>query len=340
MEVYSATYTLTPLRGLNSRVASEGRPGALLMVVDDDGAVGFSDLHPWTELGDVGLDEQLRLLSQGQITPLSARSLRLAALDREARRNKTSAFAGLEIPKSHYLVTDLRSASEDGLRAAMMSGFEAIKVKTGRDVAAEIEILKKWSGLFAQGLKLRLDFNGVMTESGFMAFMKALPTDVARAIEFVEDPVPWGREAWSKLARVASLAIDRASDLELSDIANGNALPFEWLIIKPAIQDPERIARIARASRKKIAVTSYMDHPIGQVGAALEAARLVSIGVSGSGSGTSLSMGHGGFSSHLAFEKNVFSERLVLKEARLVVPFGTGIGFDDLLSAQAWKRVL
>jgi O-succinylbenzoate synthase len=82
---------------MRSGVAREGAPcireGALLR--NDD---GFADVHPWPELGDAPLDEQLALLADGQITPLTRASLQCAALDRNARRRGVSLFEGLTIP--------------------------------------------------------------------------------------------------------------------------------------------------------------------------------------------------------------------------------------------------
>src|SRR5687768_6861088 len=73
------------------------REGALLRVDD-----GFADVHPWPELGDLPLDSQLALLVRGEITPLTAASVRLARLDGDARRRGISLFEGLTIPLSHW----------------------------------------------------------------------------------------------------------------------------------------------------------------------------------------------------------------------------------------------
>jgi len=63
-------YTLKPRRPLSALAGARPREGALLRVGE-----GFADVHPWPELGDAPLDEQLALLSHGQTTPLTRRSL-------------------------------------------------------------------------------------------------------------------------------------------------------------------------------------------------------------------------------------------------------------------------
>src|SRR5947207_12510223 len=88
-------YELVPKRRL-SAIAGR-RVGALIRISD-----GFADVHPWPELGDLPLDEQLSLLARGVTTPLTARSLCFAALDAEARAASRNLFEGLTIPPSHW----------------------------------------------------------------------------------------------------------------------------------------------------------------------------------------------------------------------------------------------
>ena len=90
-------YELKPKRRL-SAVAAEGpRHGALIRVDD-----GFADIHPWPELGDAPLDEQLAMLARGETTPLTRASLKFAAIDAAARRDGRGLFEGLTIPPSHW----------------------------------------------------------------------------------------------------------------------------------------------------------------------------------------------------------------------------------------------
>lgn len=338
MHVFVAPYELKPRHSLNSRVVAQARRGALLRVVDEAGGSGFADLHPWPELGDLSLEDEIQRLSEGRSTRLSARSLQLAALDREARAHGVSAFEGLSLPRNHALVTDLSSLTENEIRSLRAQGFTELKVKVGRDPVAEAESLSKLSPYFFESLKLRLDFNGVMDEAGFAKFVALLSDDVKRAVEFVEDPIPWAGSSWRRLSSLGlPLALDRVAENEWAEIeaesdAPRSSLPFLWMIIKPAVQVPEQVAHVARVAQKKIAVTSYMDHPVGQVGALLEAARLAS------GSFADR-LGSCGLASHFAFDTNEFSELLQVRDARLLPPDGVGIGFDEPLERQAWRRL-
>ena len=81
---------------------------------------GYGCVHPWPEFGDAPVEEQLRLLSEGVTTPVTAMALRCAEIDGEARRAGVSLFEGLEIPRSHYswsFATDTEAQMERVLAA-------------------------------------------------------------------------------------------------------------------------------------------------------------------------------------------------------------------------------
>src|SRR6476659_4640671 len=69
-------YELTPKRRLSAVADAGPRRGALIRV---DG--GYADIHPWPELGDLPLDEQLALLARGETPSLTASSLEVASID-------------------------------------------------------------------------------------------------------------------------------------------------------------------------------------------------------------------------------------------------------------------
>ena len=88
---------------------------------------------------------------------------------------------------------------------------------------------------------------------------------------------------------------------------------------------PARDERFPVTSRE-IVVTTAMDHPIGQFGAAYVAAtREVSPRC--------------GLMTHVLYQRNDFIDRIRVKGARLLPPEGTGIGFDDLLERLPWKKL-
>jgi len=132
-------------------------------------------------------------------------------------------------------------------------------------------------------------------------------------VDFVEDPCPYDGATWAALHEQTGLrlALDRFAAEEGVDV----------LVVKPAIEEmPE--------TSKEIVITSYMDHPVGQFGAAYIAA-----------ANANRVSARCGLFTHVLFEKNAFIERIRTDGARLLPPDGTGIGFDDLLERLPWKKL-
>lgn len=171
------------------------RQGALLRAGD-----GFADVHPWPELGDAPLDEQLALLQRGETTPLTRASLHLAAIDADARRRGVSLFEGLTIPLSHWPGADPPPE------------FDTVKLKRVMDVPAHVRI--------------RIDFNARLTPEEFLRVAETLPRE---RIDFIEDPCPYDVEVWRDLrARTGlRLALDRfPGDADV--LVHKPALQTEW----------------------------------------------------------------------------------------------------------------
>ncbi|HEX7829975.1 MAG TPA: enolase C-terminal domain-like protein [Thermoanaerobaculia bacterium] len=282
MRLWVHRYTLTPRKRL-SRIARDGaREGALLRVDD-----GFADVHPWPELGDAPLDEQLALLGRGETTPLTEASLRLARIDGEARSRGVSLFDGLTIPESHWPGNDPPPA------------FDTIKIKGVLDVPDQVRI--------------RIDFNATLTPAEFVQIAERLPKE---RIDFIEDPCPYDEETWRALREQTNLK------LAYDQPPTANRQPptqFDVLVHKPAVHSEW-------PNHNNIVVTSYMDHPIGQFGAAYVAA-------------THRTNARCGLFTHVLYEPDAFIERIASDGARLLAPRGTGIGFDDLLENLAWTSI-
>ena len=290
-------YTLVPRRTLSALAGARPRSGALIRVDD-----GVADVHPWPELGDAPLDEQLALLARGRTTPLTARSLAFASLDARARVAGRSLFEGLSIPRSHWPGEDPPPE------------FDTVKLKSIDRVPPNV-----W---------LRIDFNAQLTPEQFIYMAEALPRD---RVDFVEDPCPYDGATWTALRETTGLrlALDRGVADEGVDV----------LVVKPAVQNPGGIlgrvdggvipSRVdgegSGGHKPEVVITSYMDHPIGQFFAAYVAAL--------HGRGT-----HGLFT-HVLYEPNAFIEAIRADGARLLPPEGTGIGFDDLLEDLPWTRL-
>lgn len=326
MEIRFAPYVLRSRGSLNAKVSGCERAGALLRVETHEG-VGYADLHPWPELGDSPLEKQLEALASGQLTQLTRRSLYMAELDRHARCLGKSAFSELQVPPSHLLINDLSSVEERTFEEAKSSGFHALKIKLGRNLEAETNELERVAEQLSR-FRLRFDFNGTLHLKTCLDWLSSLPRNLSAAIEFLEDPLPWDREQWRELrakGRVA-LALDRIEEGAL--FSEGEEETFDFLVLKPAVQDAEVLAREVK---RPLVVTSYMDHPVGQVGAALMAARIyVSEGER---------LSDCGLLTHTCYEPNKYSEALSVADAKLIPPPGAGIGFDELLEREDWKKL-
>jgi o-succinylbenzoate synthase len=287
MNVWYWLYELVPRRRLSAIASDAPRQGALIRVED-----GFADVHPWPELGDAPIGAQLDHLRRDELTPLTRRSMAMAWLDGEARRLGRSLFEDLTIPPSHW-----------PLAAGEVPGaFDTVKVKMSPGSALDPALAR---------YRLRLDFNGTLEVDAFASFVSALPAALRQAIDFVEDPCPYDAPTWRNLRTHCSvrLALDRG------DAADG----VDVLVVKPAVQELPR-------TKKDIVITSYMDHPVGQLGAAYIAAVSAPTSVCG-------------LITHVLYESDPFIERMQIEGTRIVPPAGTGIGFDDLLEALPWRKL-
>lgn len=289
MRLWVHRYQLVPRRRLSDLAGDRARQGALLRIRTDSGAEGFADLHPWPELGDPSIETQLSMLSRGETTLQSRASLRLANIDADARSRGVSLFEGLTIPESHWPGND------------PPDGFDTVKVKGVMPVPEHVRI--------------RIDFNATRTPTEFLAIAETLPKE---RIDFVEDPCPYDAQTWTRLREETGLRL--ALDLAACDRASEQG-SYDVLIHKPAISPewPDAVGEIV--------VTSYMDHPIGQFGAAYVAA-------------SHPSGARCGLMTHVLYEPDLFIERIERKGARLIPPKGTGLGFDDLLENLPWKTLI
>ncbi len=332
MKIWTSPYALQP-----RRPASEGgrdaRRGALLRVETAAG-VGHADLHPWPELGDEPLDAQLESLRAGRPLRLAARALAWSEVDAAARSLGKSAFEGLRIPPSHFLAVDMGFVGREMIGALEGDGYRAVKLKVGRDPAREIEALSRLGEEPESAVRLRLDFNARLDAEGARAFIASLPRSVRERVEFIEDPCAFAPAAWKALsASTAPVALDRAAGAAVAfgAITSG---AVDVLVVKPAIDDAHDAVSTfvtAVSGPNYAVVTSYLDHPFGQMTAAFSAATLAGelpgrIGVCG-------------LLSHSAYEPSGFSEALRQRGPNLMPAEGTGFGFDGLLEPLEWREL-
>lgn len=317
MRVWASRYELIPRAPLNARSGASPRSGALIRIGD-----GFADLHPWPELGDAPLDEQLRLLADGTPTELAKRAVLCTTIDGEARATGYSLFDDAKIPRSHYSA----GGSADSIDFELLAdaGFDRVKIKAGRDASEEVESLARATkSILVSRIRLRIDFNAGFGVADVHQFLDSLPSELLPLIEFLEDPTPADAKVWTEIRLRWGIPI--AADREKPH-------PSAWdvAVFKPAWEDDAVVERAIEDART-VVVTSAMDHPLGQVWAASRAADLSSHHPG--------RIGACGLLTHHLYEKNAFSERLATVDGVLVPPGGNGLGFDDLLESLSWKKL-
>lgn len=303
MKLAYAPYELKPKFSFGPKTGKTARRGALLRIEFPSIGAGFADCHPWETLGDMSLEQQLVLLKNGGTTPLTKRSLYFAKLDAIARAEKKWLFENTTVPKSHFLITDY-------LNTPLPSDWDTVKIKLRDNLPEVAEKLnrevQKWQG------KIRFDGNNLFTQNEVSDFLEKLSSKVRAAFDFFEDPFPFHSESWQILQK--QFKVPFAKDHQ----ALPDEIGYETVILKPDIQD---LKPFQNSAKRKI-VTSYLGHPFGQLCAAYEAA-LCTTEVCG-------------LLSHLAFEPNPYSEKLLIREAKLIPPPGIGFGFDPLLKKESW----
>jgi O-succinylbenzoate synthase len=298
---------------MNARTARRDFEGALIRV---DG--GYGCIHPWPELGDPPLEKCLADLAGARRWPIVRRALRCAEFDRVARQFGHSLFEDMEVPASHATLV-AHDAAE--LARAVEAGFDLVKLKCGREPAAEARWLNEMTAEFPK-LRWRLDFNEALTPDESLHFVGLLDDVTRAAIDFLEDPCPYADGAWTNLRRQTRLRL--AVDREAAPLSSA----AQVMVIKPAIDEPWLLAEAALRNQQQVVVTSTMDHPLGQAFAAWEAARL---GLQFPGITLTC-----GLQTHHLFEPDAFTEMLGPWSPVFQPPAGNGLGFDDLLDALPW----
>jgi O-succinylbenzoate synthase len=312
--IYLWRYVLKSREKLNAVSGRSEFSGALIRMGD-----GFGCLHPWPELGDPGLEDLLEELRSGEVSSGMARSaVQMASDDGYWRGRKQSMIDKVEqdIPESHATLPGCTAAV---LEEAVGRGFSTVKLKSGHGFEEQLERIHGFAHRWP-GLTWRFDFNEVLNKDEVLGFCRSVADYLKNRIDFLEDPCPWGEGDWAEISQVSGLelALDREVDL--------HAPGHHVLVLKP-VRDA---IRMDFPEKRKLVITSNMDHPLGQCYAAWWAGRLASHG---------LRLGICGLQTHELFETNEFSERLGPAGPRFVSPGGTGLGFDDLLEKLPWKRL-
>lgn len=295
-----APYTLQPLK---ASAILNNRQGTLLQIDFADGLRGYADCHPWVTCGDQPLQQQLESLANGTLTALLHRSLHFARLDAEARADGSNILQRAAMPRSHWLSLDPSDCS-----TPVWEGISYIKIKGQESLLPLIKSLP-------EHFLLRPDFNSTFSREQFEHYLEQHKEQLHR-FDYFEDPFPFDEKTWQEVQGCwnISLACDRKS----SD-AFGKPACAKVIIYKPAVQYFD-----SHPSDQRLVVTSYLDHPLGQVAAAFEASRLCWHEVSG-------------LNSHRVYEPTAFSQQLSQHGSAFNAPKGVGFGFDELLTNMEWQ---
>ncbi len=290
----------------------KSREGALLKVHFDDGLIGYADCHPWDEFFDEPLKIQLANLKVNKTTKLTKRSLFFAEMDAKARFSKINLLSALNIPKSNFLITDLKTTQiKENINKALTEGFTTFKVKLGNDLN-DLLFLKEQ---IPKSISLRLDFNSKLDLKAFKEVINKIK-DIKLELEYIEDPFPYNENSWASIQNDPSMTL--ACDLMCEKAINKHHAA-KVIVIKPAIQDDNKTIH------QKTIVTSYLDHPFGQCTAALIAAKYPENVC--------------GLLTHHIYTKDAFSEQLTIYGPEFKIPEGFGFGFDDALKHLIWREI-
>lgn len=318
--IYVHDYLLRSGVALNSASHRRTFPGALIRV-----GSGYGCVHPWPEFGDVPVEEQLRLLTEGVTTPVTAMALRCAELDGAAREAGVSLFEGLEIPPSHYSWS-FAQATEPQIQRVIHEGWPALKAKGYANYGETRRFLELCARAGEKsGLKLRVDFNGCLDARGFSQFIEFMPLRTYKQLDLIEDPFPYDAALWQQAQQRwdVKLALDKG----WRDGTEG----FSSVVVKPARRDWRVVAE--RHPQHSLMLTSAMDHALGQMFAAYEAAvAQQEIGER---------VGLCGLCTHHLFESDGFLERVQSPGGRLQPDLeGGGLGFGEVLERLPWRRLV
>lgn len=296
------------------------RKGALLKVEFQDDLIGYADCHPWPELGDEPIEEEIKRLNERRLTNLMRCSLQFARLDAEARKDQKPLLNEAEVPTSHYLISHLLHYSAEEIEDIIQQGYSHVKIKVGSHPSQEIIYLIE---LFASApLKLRLDFNEKLSADVFESFWQAIES-LHEKIDFVEDPFPFEPNEWKRMQ--ATYSVRFACDRKAT-IAKYSPDAASFLVVKPAITLLDIFSQVPK---NKLIITSYLGHPLGQLGAAYAASRIDPKGCSVHG-----------LLAHHTYHPNSFSLQLSQGGPRFKAPLGWGFGYEELLNQVNWKSLV
>lgn len=326
MNLFVAPYSLRAQGTLN-RYSVAHREGALLMWEQEGHPPAFADFCPLQEMGEATWREQLAQVLKDQPSERWRRSFDLAQWENDARKKGECLLENIHQIRNHFLITGTENITPEFFVSLLERGFRRVKVKIGRDPEQELKALEQWTSQTPSELLWRLDANLALSEESFSQWWNKASNSLRARIEFVEDPCVYSPESWSRLRKLEGLrlALDFAASPLKADINI-----FDVVVIKPALQSSEAIWTKLKNSAVEFVVTHSMDHPLGQLFARAEAAklkaeagkRLIDCGLLGAD----------------LFEPTVLSDRVQSKLAFAPRHPAFGLGVAEDLMDLKWER--
>ncbi len=237
-QIKYSQYILSKKSKLNSVDTSPFREGALIKVTDGDNW-GVADLCPWPTLGDLTWRDEIK--EEGV---LFQRAVSLAKDDLKARKELRSLLQD-KFVINNYVVTDYKNFNFTNPKYL----GKTLKIKGDKNVEALVGILKQ----IPEGIKIRLDFNNILTAEQFDQFL-VIAANVLDKIEYIEDPIPYDFDLWFPWNQSVPLA----SDFQVK--ADKSA--YDYQIMKPTRQRFFKLFGIF-SRNQKMTITSAIEHPVG-----------------------------------------------------------------------------
>lgn len=312
MNLYISPYQLHPtnLKGV-------------LIRCDWGNQVGYADLFAWEKWGDLPVEVQINNLKKNNISLQLHQSIAMAAKDAQARNEKRNLLESCEKIKNNYLIANATEFDVDDLKKIKLDGFKTVKIKVGLNADKEIHLIEKASLL---NFKIRLDFIAETSYEEFENFISHIPKKILEFIEYFEDPCTFNANDWRKAQRFCPIAIDHSLAL-FKWPRESLDWPFNAIVVKPAKVNFNDLP----LKNIPTTITSYMDHPVGQMHAlavAIEFKEKYPHQILDSGCLT-----------HHLFETNAYSDLIQQNGPFIKKIEGYGIGFDHLLKNENWQWV-
>ncbi len=327
MKFYYSFYELMPKKLKPKDPQPVARKGALIKVEWADNKIGFADLHPWPEFGDLDVEENLGLLRQMKLTPIVEQAIWLASIDAKGRQDRVNLYDNQVLLKNNALLLRINSGTVEILDPIVKAGFSKVKVKVGIEPDDEIEMMNR--AALTHNVKVRMDFNCRLSWNSFEKYVDGLTPQAKRQIEYFEDPFPYDAKMWKEARKLIPLAIDW--ELKKIPIDQVDPIEADVLVLKPTHDDVN--ARVEQCQRwnKKMTITSHMGHPLGVMQTAYVAQDLAKRFPE--------MMLEPGCLTFDVYEPTEFNSLLNVTGPFIRKIGGWGIGFDFVLKSQKWNQL-